>query len=98
MLTRKPLTITVLATHHRWDGLAGSSNPPMRDPDRGRAVASGRAMVTAYPWGNPQTCACKPLIGQADTWPATSLRLRVIPQASHRLARPLPHLQPQAAR
>src|SRR4029453_2780765 len=54
MLTRKPLTITVMATHQRWDGLAGSRSPPMRDPDCGRAVASGRAMVTAYLWGNPQ--------------------------------------------
>src|SRR5262245_5054750 len=44
MLTRKPLTITVLATHHRCDGLAGSSNPPARAPDCDRAVASGRAM------------------------------------------------------
>jgi len=54
MLTRKPLTITVVTTHHRWDGLAGSSSPPVRDPDSGRAVASGRAMVTAYPWENPR--------------------------------------------
>ena len=54
MLTRKPLTITVVATHHRCDGLAGSRSPPVRDPDCGRAVASGRAMVTAYPWGNPE--------------------------------------------
>src|SRR4030095_3167534 len=57
MLTRKPLTITVMATHQRWDGLAGSRSPPMRDPDCGRAVASGRAMVTAYLWGNPQISA-----------------------------------------
>src|SRR6266446_1777968 len=57
MLTRKPLTITVMATHQRWDGLAGSRNPPMRDPDCGRAVASGRAMVTIYLWGNPQISA-----------------------------------------
>src|SRR4030095_3232410 len=57
MLPRKPLTITVMATHQRWDGLAGSRSPPMRDPDCGRAVASGRAMVTAYLWGNPQISA-----------------------------------------
>src|SRR5262245_35970917 len=90
MLTRKPLTITVMVTHQRWDGLAGSRSPPMRDPDCGRAVASGRAMVTAYPWGNPQTCACKPLTGQGDTWPAAFLRLRIMPPARHQLAQPLP--------
>jgi hypothetical protein len=44
----------VLATHQRWDGLAGSRSPPVRDPDCDREVASGRAMVTAYPWGNSQ--------------------------------------------
>src|SRR6266705_3283078 len=57
MLTRKPLTITVTATHHRWDGLAGSRSPPVRGPGCGRAVVSGRAMVAAYPWGNPRTRA-----------------------------------------
>jgi hypothetical protein len=52
MVTKKPLTVTVVATHHRWDGLVGSSNPPVRGPVCGRAVASRRVMCAAFPLGS----------------------------------------------
>jgi len=44
MVTKKPLNETVKATHHRWDGLAGSNSPPGRDIVHVCAVVSDRAM------------------------------------------------------
>src|SRR5207245_2823996 len=78
MLTRKPLTITVVTTHHRWDGLVGSRSPPVRDPDCGRAVASGRAIVTAYPWGNSQISTVSfGVLGEAVHHPAKAPAMEI---------------------
>src|SRR5437870_9146430 len=90
MLTRKPLTITVIATHHRCDGLAGSSSPPVRAPDCGKAVASGRAMSLPILGNPPKTRACKLLTSHEATWPAAALLLRMTPWANHQLAWALP--------
>src|SRR4029434_2805016 len=45
MLTSKPLTATVAATHQRCDGRSGSKRPPGRVPRCGWAVVSRRALA-----------------------------------------------------
>ena len=65
MLTRKPLTITVMVTHQRWDGLAGSNSLPVPGPGCDRAGVSGRAMVTAYPWFHSRLFFIRPVAGDA---------------------------------
>src|SRR4029450_9086175 len=45
MLTSKPLTATVAATHQRCDGRAASKRPPGRVPRCGWAVVSRRAIL-----------------------------------------------------